>query len=104
MRRYCRNLPKLEKASPHCYKEAWRFASRELLGPIHLSMVNVSAANLLMAGTEKQSEITLPLYADTSMIGVSTVKELWAEWQDGIANQPSIQHLENTYDTKWRQF
>ncbi|OWZ15572.1 hypothetical protein PHMEG_00010762 [Phytophthora megakarya] len=35
--------------------------------------------------------------------GVSTVKELWTEWHDGIANQPSIQHLENTYGTKWRQ-
>ncbi|OWY99819.1 hypothetical protein PHMEG_00029119 [Phytophthora megakarya] len=35
--------------------------------------------------------------------GGSSVKELWAEWHDGIANQPSIQHLENTYGTKWRQ-
>ncbi|OWZ21000.1 hypothetical protein PHMEG_0004521 [Phytophthora megakarya] len=33
---------------------------------------------------------------------VSTVRELWTEWHDGLANQPSIESLERSYGTKWR--
>ncbi|OWY93979.1 hypothetical protein PHMEG_00036432 [Phytophthora megakarya] len=35
--------------------------------------------------------------------GVSTVRELWAEWHHGLTNQRPIQYLENTYGTQWRQ-
>lgn len=34
--------------------------------------------------------------------GVSTVRQLWTEWHEGIANQPSIESLERMYGTKWR--
>ncbi|ETK81687.1 hypothetical protein L915_12829 [Phytophthora nicotianae] len=29
--------------------------------------------------------------------GISTVKELWAEGHDGVADKPSIEYLETTY-------
>ncbi|EGZ06782.1 hypothetical protein PHYSODRAFT_530039 [Phytophthora sojae] len=33
---------------------------------------------------------------------VSTVHELWTEWHHGLASQPSIEYLVETFGTKWR--
>lgn len=34
--------------------------------------------------------------------GVYTVRDLWAEWHDGLSGQPSVEYLENNFGRKWR--
>ena len=37
------------------------------------------------------------------MAHLSTVKELWTEWNYGINGGPSIVHLEDVHGTNWRK-
>ncbi|RDW92417.1 hypothetical protein BP5796_01811 [Coleophoma crateriformis] len=38
----------------------------------------------------------------TALAKAFTVKDVWREWKEGIAGQPAIQELEETWESRWR--
>jgi hypothetical protein len=38
----------------------------------------------------------------TALVRVFTVRDVWKEWEEGIAGQPAVRVLEETWGSRWR--